>query len=222
MPSFRELLTQHVATGVARQLALGELLGERNWQLSTSQGVAGFGDDLHFPVQLLGSESEAGQTWLWAWANEQSNLPPAVLHLCGWLYEYGRNAGVAEFVEPELRLARANGQELALVASGLTGRCYYRGPYDGGAVFFHLENVPAQVLAPVAPERALTVMTRVIQTFEVDHRGAVLAFLQQQGWQVEATARRVTGRHASGSDLSIGFDDDGRIDDIEGQVRSGG
>jgi hypothetical protein len=52
-------------------------------------GIATFGDDLRFPLQLLGSESHLGGTWLWAWADAQSNLPPALLHLAGWPRDYG-------------------------------------------------------------------------------------------------------------------------------------
>jgi hypothetical protein len=219
--SFRELFAQHVATGFARQLALADLIDERGWQLDLSQGMAAFGSDLRFPVQLLGTESHDDGTWLWAWANTGSNLPPQALQLVGWLRDYGQRNSIAELTDASFPLDRVDGHQLALVASGLTGRCYYRGPYDAGAVFFHLENVPAQVLAPVAPERALTVISQVLTAFPVDHRTFVLAFLQQQGWQVQATAEAITGRHAGGSDIRVDFDQLGRISNIGGQLRAG-
>jgi hypothetical protein len=219
--SFTELFAQHVATGFARQLALSDLIGDRDWQLDLGEGVATFGADLRFPIQLLGTESHGDGTWLWAWANTGSNLAPKVLQLVGWLRGYGHSNGIAELTEASFALDRADGHRLALLASGLTGRCYFRGPYDGGAVFFHLEDVPAQVLAPVAPERALTVISEVLQAFPVDHRTFVLAFLQQQRWQVQATAEAITARHASGSDMRVDFDGLGRISNIGGQLRAG-
>ncbi|MGC4789762.1 DUF6882 domain-containing protein [Micromonospora sp. DT178] len=73
--------------------------------------------------------------------------------LCGWLREYGHHHGVAEFTEPTFPLQRADGHRLALLASGLTDRCYYRGPYPGGAAFFHLDDAPPQITAPLRPER---------------------------------------------------------------------
>ncbi len=218
--SFGELFAQHVATGFARQLALSDLIGDRGWQLDLGQGVVTFGSDLRFPVQVLGSESHGEGTWLWAWANTGSNIPPQALHLVGWLREYGQHHGIPELTEASLSLDKVDGHQLALLASGLTGRCYYRGPYDGGAVFFHLDNVPDQVLAPVAPERALTVISQVLQAFPVDHRTFVLAFLQQQRWQVQTTAEAITGRHASGSDIRVDFDQLGRISNIGGQLRA--
>jgi hypothetical protein len=80
---FDDLFAQHVATAMARQVALADLIGERNWSVDLSAGHATFGDDLRFAIQLLGTESQGDGTWLWAWANAESNLPPALLHLCG-------------------------------------------------------------------------------------------------------------------------------------------
>lgn len=219
--SFQDLFTQYAATGVARQLALADLLEDRDWHLDLTSGTVTFGTDLSYPIQLLGTESEADGTWLWAWANEDSNLPPALLHLCGWLREYGRRAVLDELTDPTFPLERADGHRLALLASGLTGRCYYRGGYDGGAVFFHLANVPAEVLAPVSPERALTVLGQVVQSFPVDHRSAAVAFMHQQGWQVEPGNDTITGRHPSGSEVRIELDRQGRISELAGQVRAG-
>ncbi|GIJ54945.1 hypothetical protein Vau01_024610 [Virgisporangium aurantiacum] len=212
------MFARHVATALARQLALGDLLGDRGWSLDIGTGTATFGTDLRFRVQLLGTESEDDGTWLWAWANTGSALPPALLHAADGLREHGRQTGPAELTEPTFRLDRADGHQLSLLASGLTGRCYYRGPYPGGALFFQLEDVPAQVLAPARPERVLSVLGQVIQAYDVDHRTVVESFLAQQGWQVDAAAGSVTGRHPDGSTVLVNLDGYGRIRDIGGQL----
>jgi hypothetical protein len=214
MPTFDQLFAEHVATGLARQLALGELIGERGWQLDLPSGIATFGDDLRFRVQLLGTESHEDGSWLWAWANDASNLPPAVLHLCGWLRDFGRHQGVAELTEPTFALERADGHRLALLASGLTGRCYYRGPYPGGAVFFHLDDAPPQLSAPLRPERLLNVLGQVIASFPVDHRTAVESFLRQQAWRLDPAPTSVTAHNAEGSAVRIDFDARGRISNM--------
>jgi hypothetical protein len=222
MSGFDELFAQHVATAYARQLALADLIGERDWQLDLTEGVAVFGDDLRYPVQLLGTESHADGSWLWAWANSASNLPHQLVHLSEWMRDFGERSGVAELTEPSFPLDRADGARLALIASGLTGRCYYRGPYDGGAVFFHLEDLPAEIVAPVSPERAFLVLGQVIQAFPVDHRATLLAFLTQQGWSiVDDSAAMVVGRHPGGSEMRVEFDEQGRIARLSGQVQAG-
>ncbi|MEU8071636.1 MULTISPECIES: DUF6882 domain-containing protein [unclassified Micromonospora] len=218
MPTFDRLFAEHVGTGLARQLALADLLGERDWQLDVPDGTVTFGNDLRYRVQLLGTESHDDGTWLWAWANEASNLPPALLHLAGWLREYGHRQQVAELTEPTFPLRRADGHRLALLASGLTGRCYYRGPYDGGAVFFHLDDAPPQITAPVRPERVPTVLAQVLQSFPVEHRVTVEAFLHQQGWRLDRAPMSVTAQSQDGSVLRVDFDAMGRVSNMSGTV----
>ncbi|MEE3919567.1 hypothetical protein V2I01_18075 [Micromonospora sp. BRA006-A] len=84
-------------------MALADLLGERDWQLDVPDGIATFGTDLRYRVQLLGTESHLDGTWLWAWANEASNIPPSVLHLAGWLREYGHRQGSPNSPNPRSR-----------------------------------------------------------------------------------------------------------------------
>lgn len=218
MPSFQDLFAQHVATAMARQYALADLLGDRDWQVDLAAGTATFGDEHSFPIQLLGSESHHDGTWLWAWANAESNLPPALLRLCSWLRDYGVRASVPVLTEPSLPLERADGHRLALLASGMTGRPYYRGPYEGGALFFHLEGVPEVVLAPVTAERAVAVLSQVIQAFEVDHGSVARAFLHQQGWRVDEWPDGMLAQHPDGSQVKITFDDQGRIANLASHI----
>ncbi|MBO3741827.1 DUF6882 domain-containing protein [Actinoplanes flavus] len=219
MSSFDDLFAQHVATGMARQLALADLLGERGWQLDLNAGMVTFGNDLRYPIQLLGTESHTDGTWLWAWANQSAGVSPHLLELAGWLREHGRIHNVREFTEPALRLDRTDGHRIALVASGLTGRSYYRGAYQGGAIFFHLENLPSRVRGAVPPERTFTVLGQVLQAFAVDHRTVVVSFLQQQGWRVDDTPGGVVGRHPDNSTVRVTFDHLGRVSDLTGQIQ---
>ncbi|MCA9269681.1 MAG: hypothetical protein KDA41_14470, partial [Planctomycetales bacterium] len=75
-PEFANLLSLHIGNAYAKQLAFADFLGERNWRVSISEGRVKFGNDLSYPIQLIGTEAYGDSSWLWAWANEQSNLPP--------------------------------------------------------------------------------------------------------------------------------------------------
>ncbi|WP_345780486.1 DUF6882 domain-containing protein, partial [Xanthomonas sacchari] len=101
-----------------------------------------FGEDLQFPIQLLGTAAEASASGLWAWANTASNLPPALLANANALRAHGEHEGIAELAAPSSALGEDGGHHIALLAGALRGRCYYRAPYDGGALFFLLEDVP--------------------------------------------------------------------------------
>jgi hypothetical protein len=212
------LLSKHVGNAYARQLAFADLLGERDWSLDVQQGVATFGADMSHPVQLLGTEAHGNHTWLWAWANEQSGLPDSVLVACRRIREFGAQQNIAEFQERSFSLDRADGHTLSLVASGIVGQCcYYRGPYDGGALFFLVNEVAPEVLQPVDAERAIRVISEVISQFEVDHRVMVESFLPSQGFSLEPAGDGVVAvRH--GDRIEISYDTAGRISQIGGTI----
>jgi hypothetical protein len=217
-PEFAKLLSQHIGNAFAKQLAFADVLGERNWGVNISEGRATFGDDLSYPIQLIGTEADGDSSWLWAWANEGSNLPPAMLRICSELKTIGEHKGVPELLERSYSLETATGHMVAMVASGLNPECcYYRGPYDGGALFFLVCDAPNEVTQHVAPERAITVLTEVISQFEIDHREMAESFLQTQGFDIESNGRAMVAARG-GQSVELSFDSLNRIDNIQGTL----
>jgi hypothetical protein len=219
MKTFTELLTQHIGAAFAKQLAFGDFLGERSWGVDLRQGTCQFGDDLTYPIQLLGTEATGDSTWLWAWANEASNLPPALLTTCTTLRELGQRESIPELAQRSFSIGIANGHLLSMVASGIDGKsCYYRGAYDGGALFFLVRDVPDLLLQPVTTERAITTISQVIAEIEVPHRAMTQAFLISQEFSLEATNDGVIGER-NGERIVLSFDDLDRVKDISAKLQ---
>lgn len=213
------LLSTYIGTSFAKQLAFADFLGDRNWGVQISAGVATFGDDLTFPIQLLGTEADGDSSWLWAWANEQSNLPEHLLTVCHELKQLGIDNQIPELAEPNFPLENADGHTLALIASGRKPDCcYYRGPYDGGALFFLVEDIPADIVANVTPERALTTIGQCLSQFDLNHHLMVTSFLNQQGFAIEEQPGTLTGSR-EGSQLEISFDDKRRVSKMNGSLK---
>lgn len=214
MTTFTELLTQHVGTAFAKQLALADFLNERRWWVDIEQGICQFGDDLIYPIQLLGTESMGDSTWLWAWANEASKLPPSLLVSCNALRELGHSESIAEFTQGNFPLDVADGHSLSMIASGIDGKsCYYRGPYNGGALFFLIKEVPESLLAPVACERLSTVILEVVSQFHVPHRSMAESFLTSQQFSLESSGNELIGSR-NRDRITLNFDDLDRLKDI--------
>ncbi|MEL6320560.1 MAG: DUF6882 domain-containing protein [Cyanobacteria bacterium J06626_14] len=215
---FKALLSEHVGNAFAKQLAFADVLGDRNWGVDISAGRVMFGNDLSYPIQLLGTEAAGDASWLWAWANQASNLPPALLRTCTELKDIGEARRIPELVDRSYSLEVANGHAIALVASGLNPACcYYRGPYDGGALFFLVCDAPVEVTGQVAPERAITVITQAISQFEVDHRPMATSFLQKQGFNLEINEQSITATR-NNQTVTLSFDSLGRINNVEGKL----
>jgi len=215
---FQKLFSQHVGAAFARQLAFADFLGDRNWSLTLSTGKVCFGDDLEYPIQLLGSEAHNNNTWLWAWANRHISPAPQSMAAATALRRMGQDQGMDVFSEPSFPLSAADGHSIALVASGINGRCcYYRGPYEGGAAFFLVTDVPETLLAPVPPERAISVITEVVSQFDVDHRLMAKAFLASQEFTVSEQNQSLVASRPEGQ-MTLSFDEQGRLTNIGGTI----
>lgn len=222
MATFQETFEQSVAASLGRQLAFGDFLSDRRWAINIPTGIATFGDDLKYSIQLLGTQSDLDDTWMWSWANDQSNLPPSLLASAEFIRGYGQEEGIPEFTDPHFALESVSGHMLAMACSELCGRhCYYRGPYDGGALFFLVMDTPPELSATVRPERAVTVLTEVISQFELRHRPMAQAFLTGQGLDVADSGRDLTATWPDGNQLCVRFDDSGLILDMNATVNPG-
>ncbi|MBP0581977.1 hypothetical protein J8I29_21795 [Labrys sp. LIt4] len=219
--SLNDLFSAEAGSAFARQLALGDLVGDRPWSVDIGRGEIAFGSDLSFPIQVLGTCSEQDNSWLWAWANQQSDLPASVLAASLRIRDIGRQRGIGEFVEPKFMLGTVTDHMLAMLCGALLDRsCYYRASYQGGAVFLLLDNLPASIRAPVAPERVNTVLMQVVSNFELDHRIMAENFLRQQGFALKAEPAQLSAtREADGAEVTLAFDAQRRIAKVEGIIK---
>ncbi|MFM9923187.1 hypothetical protein VLK31_09375 [Variovorax sp. H27-G14] len=220
MPTFQDHFADHAASSFARQMALGDVIGERAWSLDVQKGLLRFGDDQEYRVQLLGSHAFEPGTWLWIWANAQSDIPPQHTQAALRIQQLGEAQGIGAFTEASVQLGDVTDHMIAITCSGLEGgRCFYRAPYDGGALFMLLEDAPAQVLAPVPLARVNTVLMEVVSQFEVDHRRLVTSFFQQQGLDATATeSGGIRATRAGEGHIEINFDALGRMSKVTGTL----
>ncbi|PZP65126.1 MAG: hypothetical protein DI596_00010 [Azospira oryzae] len=216
METFKDILARHLALSLAKQQALAEYLGDHTWELDLQQGVVDFGRGRVFPVQILGTESEKDNTWLWGWANPMSGLPEEVLLDAERLREYGMRHEIRMLSEPRLPLADIAGHALALVASGVCGAdAYYRAPYEGGAIYFLIHDAPLNLEFAERPDLVVSSLSRAIQLFEVDHRAVARAWMNTLLLEVEESGSQLIARKEGRTFLLVRFDGAGRIIGID-------
>ena len=219
MNAFNKLLSLHVGTAFTKQIQFGQSIGERNFNINIKQGVVTFGEDLQYPIQLLGTEADGDNSWLWAWANEGSNFSANILQSCNDLRNFGSQHGIEEFSNRSFSLDVANGHSISLAASGLNDNCcYYRAPYSGGALFFLVLDVPNKVFQSLEAVRVIEVIMEVISSVDVDHWIVSESFLNSQGFTVESSKDKMNAIRGNDT-IQIAFDSQQRILEIDGSLQ---
>lgn len=155
-----------------------EVVKGQNWDVDLSAGTLAFGQDV-YPVQFLGSESNASNTWLWGWDNI-NHFPESVVKLANEMKQIGEVWGLEALTLNQFKLTESlTGHTLAIVTCALSTNniCYYRGPYDGGAVLLGFWHIPQSVFEPIDHTTFTRIVMECIQGFQVDHKIFVESFL---------------------------------------------
>ena len=220
-PAVRELFEMHVAASYDKQLFLADLVGNNQWRFEMSQGVITFGPKFTWKVQILGSQANATNTWLWAWANEASNIPSPLLRAAEQMRKLGNERSLRELSLPQFPLTEMDGALATVIASGVCqARAWYRGPYPGGAAFFLIDDpeYPRFIVDPAV--RIPIVFPQVISAYEVNHRRAFAGYVSYYRLESHADGPGIIAGDSSGPQIRAEFDTHGRLVQIESVAKT--
>ena len=211
-PGLEELFCEHAARSLEKQTVLSGLLDDSDdWAADLDAGTITLGRHT-WRCQLLGSESEVDDTWLWGWANN-AGYSPDVLDAANQLRALGEQRNIPELTDRKLRIDVANGHQLAMVAAGVCGaNAYYRGPYDGGAAFLLIQD-PAFPPPPAAKAvNFVNTFSTLIRVMTVpNHRKALLAYARQHKLTATESGSAVKLRFPTGEVAQANFDAQNRL-----------
>lgn len=212
----QELLERYAALAHDKQNDVYEVIGDNSWNVDMTAGTISFGPGLVFPMQVLGSFAHDSQTWLWAWANEQSNLPEPLLSQANQLRAYGEQHSIDLLAVSEFDANPNDLHTIGSIASGMFGASgYYLANYGQGTLVVTFQSTQVDQVAKNDFARIATVFPQVISAFEVRHRPAFIHYLTAKGYAVAETADTVTATVDSGT-LTATFDDLDRLTNLQG------
>jgi hypothetical protein len=213
----QELLERYAAIAFDKQNDLYEVIGDNSWNADMNTGTISFGPELVFPIQVLGTFSHSSETWLWAWANVQSGLPPRLLSQAEQLRAYGEQHGIELLTASEFDATDLDLHTIGCIASGIFGASgYYLANYGHGTMVVTIKSELIDQVSKNDFARISSSFPQVISTFELHHRPALIHYLTQKGYSVTETADTVSAAVDFGT-LTATFDQLGRLANIKGQ-----
>ena len=214
------LLERYAAIACDKQNDLYEVIGDNSWNADMDAGTISFGPALVFPLQVLGTFSHSSETWLWAWANVQSNLPPRLLTQADQLRAYGEQHGIELLTVSEFDATDMDLHTIGCIASGMFGASgYYLANYGQGTMLVTIKSEQIGQLPKNNFARITTSFPQVISTFEMQHRPAFIQYVSQKGYSVTETADTVSAAVDFGT-ITATFDHLGRLANPNGRSGS--
>ena len=211
------LFSRHAAASFDKQCYLASLIDSEPWHFDLASGLLSFGDKYHWHAQLLGTEADDSQTWLWAWANTGSNIPPTLLQCALQMKELGDQRLIEDLTTPQLPLDEIDGHVLSMIASGVCqANAYYRGPYEGGAAFLLIKDdaFPKHTDPPL--QRIASVFPQAISNIDIpNHKLALMGHLEFYGLAHEQEGDKIMVKENGEPVLTAMFDKRNRLTKLD-------
>ncbi|MBF4484288.1 DUF6882 domain-containing protein [Flavobacterium sp. CSZ] len=191
--SENDFLEKFGAIALEKQRNLYNVTGGLSWNVDMNKEEITFGDDLIFPMQVLGSFSYSSETWLWIWENKAGGYAESVMKQALLLKQYGEEnnidlltVGKFDAVENDLHLIGMIAVEM------FNGSGYYLGNYGQGTM---VVTIKSDIIDQVESEelaRILTVFPELISTFEIqNHKNAFTNYLSQKGYELTVNENEI-------------------------------
>ena len=199
---------QYALASLEKQEKLSRLIHGHLCELDMDAWKIRFNSGLEFNFQVLGTESENTLTWLWAWADEQTEIPRNLIVSSLELKDWGEQHAVREFFIPGSDLDKAGGEMISLIASEVCGAsCYYRDQYEGGSLFLLLFSEAIDKQPAFNPSGLLRRFQELAEKHDFNHKHALVSYLRMRNIPFIEKGRKIIAEFAPEEELTIEFDD---------------
>lgn len=220
MASLIEYFERFALVAREKQEKFLRLVGEHGLELDLDSGLARFTKHHAFPFQVLGTESENTLSWLWAWADEQTEMPEGLMKASRAMKVWLESKGLHEYAVPSVDVDRADGTMLSLIATEVSGAaCAYRDHYEGGALFILLYGGEIGSQAPFDRRELVRNLDDLIERYDFNHRNALLSYFRSNGIAAADAAGAVSAALENGERIIAEFDAAGKLTSINGEKR---
>ncbi len=214
--SFQTYLERYALLSLEKQDKLEALIGEHLHELDLDAGTIRF-EGFQFPMQVIGTESDNTLTWLWAWSDEQTEIPSNLMQSAIQLRAWGSAEGLSEFTMPSVDLNKADGYGISLVASEVCrASCFFRDDYEGGAVFLLLFDSMIDNGPSFDRQRLVRRLADLFSRYDLNHRNTLLFYLTAKKLSPAAEGNVINCELESGERLLAEFDEAGRLTMVNG------
>lgn len=216
--NYDTLFEQYAGIGFEKQYSLAEVIGDNDWNLDMDEGMISFGN-IKMSVQVLGTYSNHSATWLWAWANEASNIPAKLLGQAKELKKMGEEYNIEFLTKEEYKIEPTDVHALGIIASGKFGSsAYYAGDFGDGIALVTLDSPLIDEVEYNEQARILDVFPQVISIFGINHKRALKNYLVAKEYATEETEDLIKATKNNNTIIAT-FDDNNRLIKLNGEIK---
>ncbi|MFA5074347.1 MAG: DUF6882 domain-containing protein [Nitrospirota bacterium] len=210
-------LEQYALLSLEKRDKLTLLVGEHLNELDPDAGMIRF-NSFEFPFQVLGTESDNTITWLWAWADEQTEISRRLTEASLALRTWGNDKGIPEFNNPSVDLTKMDGFLCSLIATEVCkASSFYRDAYEGGALYILLYDKRIDMQPSFDLTRLSNRFWELVSRYELNQRNVLRSYLTMKHLSPLEGISRIACTLETGELLTAEFDQNDRLEILNGE-----
>ncbi|WP_053007480.1 DUF6882 domain-containing protein [Pragia fontium] len=212
----QQLIERYGGIALEKQGNFDELVQNFSWEADLDKGRISFAGKMSFPLQVLGTLSYSSTTWLWAWANSRSEIPPALLQQALILKQYGEDGSIDLLSNGEYAADDRDLHIIGLIASGMFNASgYYLADYERGMMCVTVKSDDIDSTWQDSHHAILTTFPQLISLYEINHKNALSSYLKLKGYQVVDNGNQLIGSRNEAV-INAEFDEQFRLTSLKG------
>ncbi|MBW1653901.1 DUF6882 domain-containing protein [Flavobacterium quisquiliarum] len=215
--SENDFLEKYGALALEKQRNLYAVTGGLSWNVDMNKEEITFGDDLTFPMQVLGSFSHSSETWLWLWENKAGGYAESVMKQALLLKQYGEENNIDLLTVGKFDAVPNDLHLIGMIATEMfDGSGYYLGNYGQGTMVVTIKSDLIDNVESEEFSRILTVFPELISTFEIqNHKNAFTNYLSQKGYELTSNGNEVKAEK-DGNIINAVFNENNLLTNLNG------
>ena len=217
--TFEDLIEQYIGLAFEKQMDLEDIIYGKPWQIDMAKQQLVFGDDLYCSFQLLGTFSHSSETWLWAWGNEQSQLPKNIIEQSLELKKIGEKNNIELLKFPKFDATEDDLHLFGIIASGMFNSSgYYVADYGQGTLVLTFNNEDIEQIHKKndTHNRVASVIPQLIANYDVNHYAAIKHYLLAKNYQITFDDGLKLIATKGENQISAEFDNSSRLIGLKG------
>jgi len=181
-----DFLEKFGAIELDKQRNLFNVIGENSWNVDMHKQEIYFGENLTFPIKVLGSFSHSSETWLWIWENKVGGYSETIMEKALLLKKYGEENNINLLKIPQFDAVENDLHLIGMMASQLfNSSAYYLANYGQGTMVLTIDSDMIDKSESDEMARILTVFPEFISSFDVvNHKTAFTNYLVAKGCKI--------------------------------------
>ncbi len=216
--NFIDLLEQNAGLSYEKQLILADIIGEADWQIDMESGLISFGE-LSFPIQIIGSLSFFDNSWMWGWANTQSEIPDNLLQQAKNLKTLGEEKNIKQLKDSCFLVEEGFEHKVGMIACGIfNSKAYYCANYGEGVLVITIDDEKIPSINKDKFEKIPTVIYTLTANVNLKHKEAVKNYLIDRDFLLDIEENKIKASRNK-TELIVEFDNLGRLKKLNGEIK---